>query len=118
MSEFLDSPPKLEKLAFTIAEASEAIGIGRCALYEAVSARELPAKKRGTTTLILATDLQAWLASLPAWEPSHGRVAMAAVARDAKVAERRAQADEAAAKVQRRSKAAERKANVEHRRAG
>jgi excisionase family DNA binding protein len=115
MSEFLDSPPKLEKLAYTIAEASEAISIGRGALYNAVAARELPAKKRGVTTLILTSDLLAWLAGLPAWKPSHGRVAMAAVARDAKAAERRAQADQRVATTTRRTAAATRKANVAER---
>lgn len=61
----MNSQP-VPKLAYSIAEASEATGIGRTAIYEEISAGRLKARKRGSATLILAEDLQAFLAGLPA----------------------------------------------------
>ena len=82
--------PLIDRLSFSVADASEVTGVGRSQIYEAVASGELPAKKRGISTLILADDLRAWLSSLPAWKPSHGRVEAAARARDGQVAKRRA----------------------------
>jgi len=52
-------------LAHSIAEASARSGIGRTAIYELINSGQLPARKRGRRTLILAEDLQQFLASLP-----------------------------------------------------
>jgi excisionase family DNA binding protein len=52
-------------LAYSIAEASEVSGVGRTSIYEAISSRELIARKRGRRTVILADDLRRWLQNLP-----------------------------------------------------
>jgi excisionase family DNA binding protein len=57
-------PP--EKLAFTLKEASAALGVGRTTLYAAIADGRLTAVKLGNRTLILGETLRAWLASLPA----------------------------------------------------
>jgi excisionase family DNA binding protein len=115
----MDTTPLIFKIAYTVATAQEATGLGRGAIYDAVSSGKLPAKKRGTSTLILADDLKAWIAGLPAWTPSLGRVEAAAIARDAKAAARRAQAEahQAVTVTPRREAAAARKRAVAERRA-
>ena len=55
-------------LAYTIAQAAEAAATGKTALYEALGSGELPARKRGRRTLILAADLRRWLKKLPPLE--------------------------------------------------
>jgi len=52
-------------LAYSIAEASEISRIGRTSIYEAISSRELVARKYGRRTVILADDLRRWLQNLP-----------------------------------------------------
>jgi excisionase family DNA binding protein len=59
------SPP----LAYSIAEACAAARIGKTSPYSAIRSRELIARKRGRSTLILADDLRKWLEHLPALEP-------------------------------------------------
>ena len=56
-------------LAVTIPEAVRLTGISRSALYEAMNRGDLTAKKAGRRTLIAVADLEAYLASLPAYEP-------------------------------------------------
>jgi excisionase family DNA binding protein len=58
------SPPG--KLAYTLKEVHNHVGISRSAIYLALGAGELRAVKRGRTTLVLAKDLEAWLEKLPA----------------------------------------------------
>jgi excisionase family DNA binding protein len=52
-------------LAYTIPEACKASGLGRTSLYKLISAGQLPCRKHGTRTLILESDLRAFLEGLP-----------------------------------------------------
>jgi excisionase family DNA binding protein len=61
------TPSGRPKLAYTIQEAQELVGISRSALYLTLRNNNgLRAVKSGRKTLILAKDLQAWLEKLPA----------------------------------------------------
>jgi excisionase family DNA binding protein len=55
----------MERLAYSVKEVLELVGIGRTKLYDLIKARELPARKIGSKTVILAADLDAWVRSLP-----------------------------------------------------
>lgn len=64
MSEIpVGDPP--QRLAYSIEDAVVVSGIGRTALYEAINSGELPARKRGRSTIILADDLADYLRALP-----------------------------------------------------
>lgn len=52
-------------LAVSINEASALAGIGRTKLYEAISDGSLPVRKLGRRSLVIVSDLQAWLERLP-----------------------------------------------------
>jgi excisionase family DNA binding protein len=56
----LDCPP----LAFGIAEACAAAGVGRTSLYKAIRSGRLRAIKWGGRTLIRPDDLRSWLEGL------------------------------------------------------
>lgn len=56
---------KPEKLAYTVREIQQFVGISRSAIYFALGSQELRAVKCGRRTLILAKDLRAWLEKLP-----------------------------------------------------
>ncbi|MBE0580144.1 MAG: helix-turn-helix domain-containing protein [Devosia sp.] len=57
---------QLEKIALTIEEAARAASISRSRLYEMIKTGLLNSRKNGRQTLILADDLKAFIASLPA----------------------------------------------------
>ncbi|TCU75305.1 excisionase family DNA binding protein [Bradyrhizobium sp. R2.2-H] len=58
-------PQYLTPLALTIAEACQVARIGRSNLGVAIQSGALRARKLGIKTLILRSDLLAWLESLP-----------------------------------------------------
>ena len=49
------------RLAYRVAEAAEAIGLGERSLWRAISTGSLPVVRHGRATLILAETLEAWL---------------------------------------------------------
>lgn len=55
-------------IAVTIPDAVKATGMSRTSLYEALKRGDLTARKAGRRTLISFADLQAYLASLPAYQ--------------------------------------------------
>lgn len=56
---------QLRAEGLTLAEASAISGIGRTKLYEAIAQRKLKARKWGSRTIVLRSDLLQFLASLP-----------------------------------------------------
>ncbi|HAO2891838.1 TPA: helix-turn-helix domain-containing protein [Escherichia coli] len=54
------------KVAYTVNEFCAVYGIGRSLCYDEMSSGRLPARKAGRRTLILKTDADKWLSSLPA----------------------------------------------------
>lgn len=56
-------------LQVTIPRAVELSGIPRTGLYEALKRGDLKARKSGRRTLISFAELEAYLASLPAYQP-------------------------------------------------
>ena len=55
-------------IAVTIPDAVKASGMSRSSIYEALKRGDLSARKAGRRTLISFSDLQAYLASLPAYQ--------------------------------------------------
>ena len=55
-------------IAVTIPDAVRLSGMSRSAIYEALKNRSIIARKQGRRTLIPYADLQAYLASLPAYQ--------------------------------------------------
>lgn len=59
------TPAPGDKIAYSIDEVTRITSTGRTAVYEAIKARKLKARKNGRRTIIVDTDLRAWLSSLP-----------------------------------------------------
>ncbi len=57
--------PALQPEGLSITQACAIAGIGRSKLYQAIKERRLKARKFGTRTIILRTELLRFLASLP-----------------------------------------------------
>ena len=56
-------------VSLSIPEAVKASGIGRTTIFDMIKTGRLPAKKLGARTLILRSDLEAFVASLPSRTP-------------------------------------------------
>jgi excisionase family DNA binding protein len=56
---------ELQAEGLTLAEASIVSGIGRTKLYEAIADGQLTARKYGSRTIVLKSDLLRFLTSLP-----------------------------------------------------
>ena len=54
-----------EKLACSISETAELLGIGRTLIYREINAGRLIAHKAGKRTIILRTKREDWLKALP-----------------------------------------------------
>jgi len=54
-----------DKIAYSIAEAVEATGVGRSKLYQEIRSGRLRIVKVGRRTLILLRSLEEWAAALP-----------------------------------------------------
>jgi excisionase family DNA binding protein len=59
--------------SFTIPEVIRDTGTSRTTIYEEIKAGRLKARKLGRRTLILADDLQNWLAALPSMKSEVAR---------------------------------------------
>jgi excisionase family DNA binding protein len=59
----------IERAAFSIDEAAHRLNSCRDKIYGAINAGKLRAKKDGRRTIILASDLEDYLANLPKFEP-------------------------------------------------
>jgi hypothetical protein len=55
----------VRKIAYSVDDVVKLVGIGRSLLFEELAAGRILAKKIGRRTVILETDLSAWLKSLP-----------------------------------------------------
>ena len=53
------------RAAYSIAETLALTGLGRDKLYSLINEGQLPAHKLGRRTLVIATDLERFLESLP-----------------------------------------------------
>jgi excisionase family DNA binding protein len=61
--------PSSEKLAYSVAEAMHATGLGKNKIYDEISNGRLVAKKVGGRTIIAASAIGEWLDRLPDLEP-------------------------------------------------
>jgi excisionase family DNA binding protein len=61
--------PGLPVLAVRVKQAQRASGLGRTKLYEAIFRGDLPAYKDGGVTLIMLSDLEAYVRGLPRLVP-------------------------------------------------
>jgi excisionase family DNA binding protein len=58
-----------DKLAYSPSECAQAIGIGRTKVYRIIADGKLPARKLDGRTLVLRSDLEAYLDQLPRLDP-------------------------------------------------
>jgi excisionase family DNA binding protein len=55
----------IEPIALPIDEAATACGIARTRIYDAISKKEITARKSGRATIIEVAELRRWIHSLP-----------------------------------------------------
>jgi excisionase family DNA binding protein len=58
----MSTPPRV---AYSVPEAMLALGLCRDSIYKLINSGQLPAKKIGRRTLVLASDLENFLKALP-----------------------------------------------------
>ena len=66
----------LQNQALSIQQVQEISGLGRTKIYELLKSGELPGKKLGKRTLVLKSDLEAFLSDLNSYaaqQPDAGR---------------------------------------------
>jgi excisionase family DNA binding protein len=54
-----------DPLAFSLADAASAIGVGKSTLHELIATGKLPVRKLGRRSLVLREDLEDYLQGLP-----------------------------------------------------
>lgn len=59
----------MSPIAITVPEAVRLTGLSRSALYLALKQQKITAKKAGRRTLFLVADLEAFMSSLPSYDP-------------------------------------------------
>jgi excisionase family DNA binding protein len=65
MNQISQHDPAEAPLARSPDLSARVAGVGRSSIFDAISKGELRARKHGKRTLILDSDLRAWLESLP-----------------------------------------------------
>jgi excisionase family DNA binding protein len=58
-----------EPFALSIPDVIRLSAVGRSTVYKAIGAGDLPIRKVGRRTIILASDLKSWLEQLPSPSP-------------------------------------------------
>jgi excisionase family DNA binding protein len=66
----LTPAPDAERIAFSPREAARVAGLGAAVIYRALKERELRSHLVGKRSLILRTDLVAWIDAAPPPQPS------------------------------------------------
>lgn len=61
------SAPTIDPAAYRPATAAEYIGVSRARLYELIQSGHIEARKLGSATVVLRSELDRYLASLPIW---------------------------------------------------
>jgi hypothetical protein len=64
---------------YSVAEACAIAHVGRTGFYEAVNSGALTARKRGSRTYVLGSELTRWIKSLPQIEVKHPKQSHEAV---------------------------------------
>lgn len=61
---------EINNKALSVGQALETLGLGRTKIYELIKSGELPARKVGSRTLILQSDMEDFLQNLSAYPVS------------------------------------------------
>lgn len=57
------------KVAYTLAGASKAASVSKWDIVEAINSQQLMARRIDGKPIVLRTDLKAWVAAAPEWQP-------------------------------------------------